>query len=276
MDYVKLREFLEAVGYSEVPVGMIYTDEKPESAITPKQGRLPTREDEQKGSIDWETVNKDWVCALGVIWRARKKEQPAAFSENMFGCLGGAYFLGYNKPQLETIIHYVSSGVPGHLEGEHYIESPESARVYYEDLDPAPAPKRYCVFKPVTQFDESQAPEFITFFARPEVISGLHQLATYVTNDMEAVMSPWGAGCANIAHWPRRYAEQGKLKACLGGWDPSCRKYLKTDEITFTVPYKMFEMMINRFKESFLTKRAWQAVKKRIAKSEAKWSSQAV
>ena len=61
----------------------------------------------------------------------------------------GAFFLGFNKPQLEMIVRFVSTGIPDMLEGEHYLESPQATRKYYEDLDPDPAPKRFCVFKPM-------------------------------------------------------------------------------------------------------------------------------
>jgi hypothetical protein len=47
---------------------------------------------------------------------------------------------------------------------------------------------------------------------------------------------------------------KGKLKAVLGGWDPSDRKFLKTDEITFAVPFEMFKRMVNRGYCPFLLK----------------------
>ena len=43
--------------------------------------------------------------------------------------------------------------------------------------------------------------------------------------------------------WPFHYLAKGLNKAVLGGWDPSARKYFKTDELTFTVPPKMFSEM---------------------------------
>jgi len=49
----------------------------------------------------------------------------------------------------------------------------------------------------------------------------------------------------------------------LGGWDPSDRKFLKPDEITFAVPYEMFRRMAARWQESFLTKPAWPPCAKR-------------
>jgi len=208
---------------------------------------------------------------IGNIWRARKKETAAYFDKARFGCLDGAFYLGFLKPQLNFITYYVSTGIPDQMEGEHYLESPEVTRNFFDTIDPTAAPGRYCVFKPITQFDQDAQPELVTFFARAEVISGLNQLATFVTNDFEAVHSPFGAGCSNIVTWPLRYLAEGKLKAVLGGWDPSDRKFLKTDEITFTVPFEMFHRMVNRWSESFLATKTWATVKKKINRSRRAW-----
>jgi hypothetical protein len=117
-------------------------------------------------------------------------------------------------------------------------------------------------------------PELITFFARGEVLCGLNQLATFVTNDFEAVSSPFGAGCSNIVSWPLRYLSAGKLKAVLGGWDPSDRKFLKPDELTFTVPYEMFDRMVRRWPESFLKTPTWEIVRKKIDRSRRIWGEE--
>jgi hypothetical protein len=37
---------------------------------------------------------------------------------------------------------------------------------------------------------------------------------------------------------------------------------LKPDEITFAAPQEMFERMIRRWRDSFLTKEAWKTVRK--------------
>lgn len=266
-----LSEFLDALGYDEEPMGMCYTDLEPEKGIAPKPHQLPSAADEAAGRIDWTSIHKGWSCVLGTLRLARKRRTAAYFEKGRFGCLGAAFFLGFNKPQLEAIVQYVSTGIPGVLEGERYLPSPELARRYYEILDPEPAPKRFCVFKPLSAFGPGEQPEFVNFFARPEVISGLHQLTLFATEDPEAVMSPWSAGCGNLVAFPRKYKQQGRLKACLGGWDPSCRKFLKIDEITFTVPIEMFHSMIARWRESFLTAQAWQSVRRRISESADVW-----
>lgn len=266
-----LPPFLEKLGLDEEPMGVFYTDQEPPDGFTPKPSELPTREKELKNEIDWQAVFGQFSCVIGHIWRARKKRTAAYFDSEHFGCPGGTFWLGFMKPQTETIIHYVSSGVPERMAGELYCESPDALRQIFEFIDPDPAPKKYCVIKPLTLFKEDEVPELISFFARPETLSGLHQLAAFLTNDPEVVTSPWGAACTGLVTWPRKYLAKGKNKAVLGGWDPSARKFFKTDEISFTVPFGMFQQMLHRYEESFLATKTWSNVKKKIARSKKMW-----
>jgi hypothetical protein len=273
-DPAELAGFLAALGYDEMPLAMIYSAERPAQGFHPKPLPLPTLEQEGRGEADLGAVWAGWSCVLGHIWLARKKHSLAWFDREHYGCLGGAFFLGYNKPQLENIVHYVSNGIPGVMEGERYFNSPEQARLYYQTLAPAPAPEPYCVFKPLDLLEPGEHPLLVNFFARPETISGLHQLTLFVSDDLEAVMSPWGAGCTNLVTWPLRYLAQGRSKAVLGGWDPSCRKFLKTDELTLTMPWGMFESMLAHWRDSFLTAEAWKTVRQKVARSRRAWGEE--
>lgn len=266
-----LPKFLEVLGLDEAPMGIFYTDEKPAQGFSPKPLDLPTREKEMKNEIDWQKVFSQFSCVMGHIWRARKKKAVAYFSAEQFGCPGGAFWLGFNKPQTETIINYVSTGIPNWTEGERYCDSAEALRRIFDYVDPRPAPRTYCVVKPISKFSDDEIPELIAFFTRAESLSGLHQLAAFVTNDPEVVVSPWGAGCGNMVAWPLHYLSRGHNKAVIGGWDPSARKFFKTDELSFTVPSQMFADMIERFDESFLTTKSWATVKKKIEKSRRTW-----
>jgi uncharacterized protein (DUF169 family) len=263
--------FLEILGLTEEPLGMFYSPMAPAEGFSPQSAILPNVDREAAGEVDWQATFANFACVIGLIWRARKLGKPAFFDRSRFGCLGGAFYLGFLKPQLEFITHYVSTGIPRVLEGECYLESPEVTRRFFATLDPRPAPEQFCVFKQLSKFTPDENPEVVIFFARGEVIGGLNQLATFVTNDFEAVMSPFGAGCSNIVAWPLKYLERGLLKAVLGGWDPSDRKFLKPDEITFAVPWEMFARMVQRYRESFLTRPTWATVKKKIALSRKVW-----
>jgi uncharacterized protein (DUF169 family) len=266
-----MPDFFNQLGLKEEPFGMFYTDRQPDKGFSPKPGTLPTKEMENKGEVNWGSVWENFSCVMGNIWRARRQGTAAYFDRDRFGCLGGAFYLGFSKPQLDFIAYYVSSGIPNQMEGEHYLESAEITRNFFQALDPRPAPARFCVFKPLSQFLPDEQPELVIFFARGEIMCGLNQLATFVTNDFEAVSSPFGAGCANIVTWPLHYLAQGRLKAVLGGWDPSDRKFLKPDELTFSIPFELFKRMVLRWPESFLKTPTWAIVKKKIERSRRIW-----
>ena len=266
-----LPNFLEILGLDEEPMGIFYSDDKPDDSFSPKPIDLPTREKEMKNQINWQAVFTKFSCVMGNIWRARKKKTAAYFSSEQFGCPGGAFWLGFLKPQTETIIQYVSTGIPNQMKGEFYCDSPDNLRKIFEYIDPKPASQKFCIFKPLSRFAEEEDPELVAFFARPETLSGLHQLAAFVTNDPEVVVSPWSAACGSLVAWPLHYLSKGFNKAVIGGWDPSARKFFKTDELSFTVPLGMFTEMINRFDESFLKTTTWKNVQKKIVRSKKAW-----
>ncbi len=267
----RLPGFLQTLGLLEEPMGIYFADDPPPEGFTPAPGELPTREKEKKSEIDWQQVFGSFSCVMGNIWRARRKKTAAYFSAEQFGCPGGAFWLGFMKPQTETIIHYVSSGVPERMKGEFYCESPNELRRIFETVDPLPAPARYCIFKPLSLFAAQEQPEIVSFFLRPESLCGLHQLAAFVTNDPEVVASPWSAACGSLVVWPRKFMALGKMKAVVGGWDPSARKFFKTDELSFSVPFEMFGRMLQRFEESFLATETWKTVQKKIERSNKAW-----
>jgi len=267
------KELFDILALYEEPMGIFYTANKTAECISPKQAKLPTYEQEQKKEINYGEIFSTFSCIFQSVWRARRKKTAACFDFEHYACLGGAFNLGYNKPQLDVIVRYVSTGIAGVLPGEHYLDSPESVRKFFDLLDPRPAPARYCVFKPLSAFSADEKPELVIFFDRPEVIAGLHQLCCFVTRDYDAVRSPFGAGCSNAVAWPLHYLQKGELKAALGGWDPACRKFFRVDEITLTVPFEMYAKLLEGWRDSFLTHKGsgWEETRKRVFRSRMKW-----
>lgn len=274
MEFSQVQAFMETLGASEEPLGIYYTDTEPEEGYSPKPRRLPAAAEEARGEVDFGAVFADFACAMGLVWRARNKKTAAYFDPERQGCLGGAFYLGYLKPQLEVIAHYVSTGYPGVMEGERFLASPEDVRRFFETVDPRPAPARFCVFKPLSLFTPGETPEVVAFFARPEVISGLHTMAAFVSGDPEVVAAPFGADCSHVVTWPLHYLAQGKLRAVLGGWDPAARKFHRPDEMSFSMPWELFQSMLRRWPESFLTTHSWTTVKKKIAHSRKVWGEE--
>ena len=149
---------------------------------------------------------------------------------------------------------------------------PNPCGIFLAQVDPREAPAKYCLFKPLSLFEDGEEPEFIIFFARPEVLTGLFTLTTFTTGDVDCVATPFGAGCTGMISWPLYYKEQGIEKAVLGGFDPSARKFMKTDELTFTVPLSLYKKMLAALPESmFNVDGAWKEVRKKVERSVRAW-----
>jgi hypothetical protein len=266
------REFFETLGLYEEPYGIFYTDAEPEGGFAPEVCPPLSWELEQQGKVDYGEVFKHFSCVVGKLWLARKKRKAAWFEAARYGCVGGGFYLGFYSPVVEFVPCYVSTGIPGTpIHGERYLDSPQAVKNWIARLDPRPAPARYCVFKPLESFAQGERPELVTFFARGEVISGLCNLAAFVTNDYEVVSAPFGSVCSTLVSWPLRYLAEGRPRAVLGCVDPSGRKFMKPDEMFFTVPMAMYEQFLARWEDSFLRTDEWAKIQGKIRKSAAAW-----
>jgi hypothetical protein len=271
----KLQSFLDILGITEEPVAWAYEAEKPDTDNHPPDCDMPTLEQEEKGRADFRPAFERFSCLIKHVWVLRRKGGAAWTSADHPGCPGGTQYVGFQKGPYDFIARYVSCGLPEGMETEHYLDGPDSFKSMFQCMDPLPAPNPYLVFRKVGDFEPlKHDPEFVTFFARPESMSGLHQYAAFLTNDAEVVASPWGPGCGNMVSWPRTYQATGRTRAVLGGWDPSMRKFLKTDELYMTVPYALYLDMIERWEESFLSTATWQGQRKKIARSAKAWGEE--
>ncbi|WP_300155187.1 DUF169 domain-containing protein [Solidesulfovibrio sp.] len=273
----KTLRLLELLEHEEGPMGVYYSDAKPEDGFGPKPGELFSREREAAGEIDWGRAFGDtFACVMGKVWLARNKRKAAWISHEACGCMGGGYYTGLYAPYMETIAHYVSTGIPGTpFDGEHYLPSPQTMRAFLEDCAPPPATGKYCVFKPLEAFAPGEEPLVIVFFARPEVINGLHSLTCYAAGSHLAVVSPFSAACGSMVAWPLVYQQRGEERAVLGGFDLSARKFLKTDEMLFSIPLPFYRKMLDVMEASALTRHTWQGVLKKVRKSNQTWARDA-
>ncbi|QJB57516.1 DUF169 domain-containing protein [Pseudodesulfovibrio sp. zrk46] len=268
--------FLEYLGLKEAPFGVYYSDTLPEKAYGPQKGTPISRELEDRQELDMQKVMKTFSCVMGNIWLARKKKGAAYISAEEYGCPGGVYYCSMMKPHLRFIEHYVSTGFENTpIHGERYMPNPDSMREFMLKVNPREATGKYCVFKPLPDFSDNQKPEFVIFFVRPEVLSGLFTQTIFATGDMECVVSPFGAGCTNIISWPLYYKGQGQEKAVIGGFDPSARKFMKTDELTFTISLDLYEKMLAALPESMFTHETdWKSVRKKVQRSAKAWGEE--
>jgi len=140
-----------------------------------------------------------------------------------------------------------------------------------KDTAPPAASGTYCIIKPLEQFAPDESPLVVTFFARPEALNGLYSLACFAAGNHLAVVSPFSAGCGSIIAWPLVYQQRGEERAVLGGFDLTCRKFLKTDELIFSAPLPLYRKMLEAMERSALTRHTWEGVRKKVRKSLRAW-----
>jgi uncharacterized protein (DUF169 family) len=270
------KTFLDHLGMKEEPFGVYYADTLPEKAVGPKVGVPISRELEDQGKLDMQEVFKTFSCVMCNVWLARKRQSAAFISTEEYGCIGGVYYCSMMKPPLAFIEHYVGVGIKGTpIHGERFMPSRESIRNFLTEVNPRPAPAKYCIFKPLSLFANGEEPEFVIFFARPEVLTGLFVHTVFTTGDMDCVASPFGAGCTNMVAWPLYYQQKGLEKAVIGGFDPSARKCMKPDELTFTVSLGLYRKMLAALPESmFNVDGEWKNIRKKIARSAKAWGEE--
>jgi uncharacterized protein (DUF169 family) len=239
------KRFRDALGLKEFPLGIYYTNDKPDG-VTPTAG-----------------VH---VCMIGLLKEARKKGRTVFFDKSHFGCPGGAYYMGFIESPMPHIEYFLSCGIPGQMEGERYIKTPELARSYFEKMKPTPAPAAYCVFKPIEKFQGNEGPEVVVFFGEPDILSGLFTLTNYALENTEAVRAPFGSGCSAILTHPLKEAEREEPHAILGMFDVSARPMVEKEFLTLAMPHSVFLRLLENVSGSFLETESWKKVLQRIQK----------
>ena len=127
---------------------------------------------------------------IGMLKKARQQGETVYFDADHTGCFGGAYYMGFRAQAMPKIEYFLSCGIPGEMEGERYIKTPELAKEYFAAAKPRQAPAKYCIFKPSEQISAREEPEVVVFFAPPDILSGLFTLTNYAAERTDAVRDP--------------------------------------------------------------------------------------
>jgi uncharacterized protein (DUF169 family) len=213
-----------------------------------------------------DTVKPDSVarCVIGAISRVREGES-LGFDVDAIGCPGGRRYLGFADTIMPDFEYFLSCGIPGKFEGERYKKSPEMVKEFMAKHSPAmKAPEKYIVFKRWENLEESDNPEVVIFFARPDVLSGLFTLASFDEAEQNMVIAPFGSGCSTIVQYPYLEKDSTHPRGVIGMFDVSARPFVPADTITFAVPMSKFVRMIDNMEESFLITPSWAAIQNRI------------
>jgi uncharacterized protein (DUF169 family) len=249
------------------PVALLWSDERPTECVQFQEGR--------------------WGC---VIWHlsAAAKGRTAAVDASSFGCLGGATGLGFGNGYekwpggIGCFYGFLSNGFDEpaelseddsvhakraalHRDGERYVKTPELVASFVKQLPMMQIPKRYVIFKPLSEVaPASDPPEVVVFLVQPDQLSALIVLANFDRDDNENVIVPFAAACQQIGIYPYREARSVRPRAVLGMSDISARKWSKRQLgdhlMTFAVPWKRYLEMEANVADSFLQTEQWKAL----------------
>lgn len=160
--------------------------------------------------------------------------------------------------------YFLSCGIQDRVEGERYKKTPEIVTALMDKLPRFQAPAKYILFKRWDQLNESDHPEVVIFFARPDLLSGLFTLAGFEEDHPDAVMAPFAAGCGSIVLYPYLESQNHRQRAVLGMFDVSARPYVDRNELSFAIPMQKFIRMVHDMDESFLITPSWAKVRSRL------------
>ncbi|MGA2824356.1 MAG: DUF169 domain-containing protein, partial [Bacteroidales bacterium] len=174
------------------------------------------------GTATLVNKSKGWNCIICELAKVLKGES-LAYNESGLGCGGSRRYFGYAKGLQPNFEYFLSCGIPGEMEGERYIRTPEMVKEIMKKMQNIPSEGKYIVFKRWDKLEEPDNPEGVIFFATPDVLSGLFTLANFDQVDGDGVIAPFGSGCGSIVY--RTYLENAKVtpRAILGMFDCSAR-----------------------------------------------------
>lgn len=215
------------------------------------------------GTIPVAECGKGWSCIVCELAQVRKGKS-LAWDEPAARCGGAKRYLGFADSLRPNFEYFLSYGIPGEMEGERYIQSPELVKGFLNDLQVIPEKGRYIVFKRWDMLEEQDEPEAVIFFATPDVLSGLYTLVNFDRSDGLGVIAPFSSGCGSIIYHARLQQRSDDPKAILGMFDPSARPCVPKDTLSFTIPMRKFEKIIGYMEETFLITETWETVKKRL------------
>lgn len=238
-----LARWRKYFGNAELPIVFYYTSEEGRAKVADR-GALPR-------------------CVIGGLAGVRNGSS-VCFSADSIHCPGGRKYLGFGEEISPDFEYFLSYGIPGKLTGERYCKSPELVRKIMKQTPAFKAPGRFIVFKRWDKLDASDNPEVVTFFAEPDVLSGLFTLARFDEVDRYAVYTPFGSGCSTIVQYPYLEKDSNRPRAIIGMFDLSARPFVPRNVLTFSVPMAKFVGMIENMDESFLITDSWEKIKKRI------------
>jgi hypothetical protein len=241
-----LRLWEKYFGSAELPILFYYHNELNEAQlVAPKKRRS---------------------CLIGELVKVRNG-QSLAYNAESVACGGAKRNLGFVNSFRPNFEYFLSCGIPGEMEGERYLKTPEMVIEWQKHQKTIiDAKGNFIIFKRWDKLEECDEPAVVIFFANPDVLSGLFTLANFDQTEPDSTFTPFGAGCGSIVYYPYLEKEAERPRAVIGMFDPSARPFVPKDTLSFAVPMMKFKKMVKYMEDSFLITDTWKTIRNRINK----------
>ncbi|HNW98569.1 MAG TPA: DUF169 domain-containing protein [Bacteroidales bacterium] len=232
-------------GNAELPITFFYSD--------------------NDAGAEWAEKPKGRSCLICELAKVRNGKS-LVYQADAIACGGAKRYLGFTDKMRPGFEYFLSCG-NANMEGERYIHTPEMVLELMKNQSKLPIEGKNIVFKRWDNISETDEPDVVIFFAKPDVLSGLFTLANFDQVDPNGTITPFGAGCGSIVYYPFLESKTERQRAVIGMFDPSARPCVPENVLSFAIPMKRFEKIIAYMEESFLITETWTTVKNRIEKN---------
>jgi uncharacterized protein (DUF169 family) len=232
----------DAIKMTLEPVAVVWTDTLPDGAV--------------------QHNKNEWACFTSFLVKAARGK-VVAFDRESHLCNGGLTGIGFGHYDIDRMEHFLAHGRAGER-GERYVKTPEYARAFLEDLPEINVTTKYVVLKPLPMVTADDDAKALIFLVNADQLSALVTLANYDRPTNDNVVTYFGAGCHSTVMFPVAEGDKENPKAIIGMTDPSARKFLNKDLLSFSLPYRRFLELEAEADESFLITDEWKQLAKRI------------
>lgn len=249
------------------PIALIKSDEKPENATGPKEG---------KGG-----------CVMSFIAQTIAKRKTTYFGREHITCGGISAGFGWgsgmaNEDAVDFQATFLSCGVDSAPDREAYEKRLEhmpknSSEMFrhgeriYSDFETAKAgiksrpvydEGQYVIFKGIENLEDGEIPDSVIFTVNPIELTVITQINSSFRDNSACILTPQASGCQAVGCFTFREAESDNPSPVLGPIDFAGRSKMKhfipNDYMTLSVPWKLFLKLEKVAEKSVLQTDLWK------------------
>lgn len=193
---------------------------------------------------DAVSPNGRWTCMFSLIKKVQAG-RPLSITGEATGCPGAGFYLGLHSLPLTGACVFLSSM-------ERLKQDMEKARAFYLGVQPVFTPQARLICERVDRLPDDTGVEVVNLWLSAAGLSSMLTLANYDREGNENVIMPFASGCQSIWALPYKEKTAELPRAVAGSLDPTVRKFLPPDTLSFAVPANRFVEMCANIQESFL------------------------